>query len=132
MEGEERNEQELKDSTKRFALQVIKLVESLPNTIAGRAIGNELVSSVTFVGANYRAAFRSRSMSEFVAKIGIMAEKADETAFWMEIIADVGFPKESRTLPLRKEAEELTAIFIASGRTAKSNIAQSKISNPKS
>ena len=84
------------------------------------------------MGANYRAAFRSRSMSEFVAKIGIMAEKADETAFWMEIIADVGFPKESRTLPLRKEAEELTAIFIATGRTAKSNIAQSKISNPKS
>ena len=84
------NEQELKERTKRFALRVIALVDALPKTTAGRAIGNQLVRSGTSVGANYRAACRGRSKAEFAAKIGTVAEEADESAFWMELIMEAG------------------------------------------
>ena len=82
------NEVELKARTKRFGLRVMKLVDALPNTMAGRAIGSQLVRSGTSVGANYRAACRSRSKAEFIAKIGVVAEEADESAFWLELITD--------------------------------------------
>lgn len=125
------NEQELKNRTKQFALRVIKLVEALPRTTAGRAIGNQLIRSGTSVGANYRAACRSRSRAEFVAKIGTVAEEADESAFWMELIMEAGLQEESRVKLLHQEANELTAIFTASGRTAKTSNPQSTIRNPK-
>ena len=125
------NEQELKGRTKQFGLRVMKLVASLPETSAGRAIGNQLVRSGTSVGANYRAACRSRSKAEFVAKIGIVAEEADESAFWLEMIMEGGLLKPDLVTALHQEAEELTAIFTASGRTAKQNNQQSKIGNQK-
>lgn len=125
------DEQELKDRTKQFALRVIKLVEALPGTTAGRAIGNQLIRSGTSVGANYRAACRGRSKAEFIAKIGIVAEEADESAFWMELIMEAGLMKAELVLPLQREANELAAIFTASGRTAKANNPQSKIGNQK-
>lgn len=125
------DEQELKDRTKRFALRIIKLVEALPKTVAGRAIGNQLVRSGTSVGANYRATCRSRSKAEFVAKIGTVAEEADESAFWLELIIEAGLVKSELTFPLHREAEELTAIFTASCRTAKANNPHSTIKNPK-
>jgi four helix bundle protein len=125
------NEQELKGRTKPFGLRVMKLVASLPETSAGRAIGNQLVRSGTSVGANYRAACRSRSKAEFVAKIGIVAEEADESAFWLEMIMEGGLLKPDLVTALHQEAEELTAIFTASGRTAKQNNQQSKIGNQK-
>lgn len=125
------NEQELKDRTKRFALRVIKLVEGLPETSAGRTIGKQLVRSGTSVGANYRAACRSRSKAEFVAKIGIVAEEADESAFWMELIMESSLLKPALVTPLHQEADELTAIFTASGRTAKANNQQSTIRDQK-
>ena len=124
------NEEDLKARTKQFALRVMKLVSALPQTTAGRAIGSQLVRSGTSVGANYRAACRSRSKAEFVAKIGIVAEEADESAFWLELIVDGELMKHDLVMPLHKEAEELTAIFTASGRTAKQNNRQSKIKNP--
>jgi len=74
------DEQALKDRTKQFGLRILKLVDALPKTIAGRAIGNQLVRSGTSVGANYRASCRSRSKAEFIAKIGIVTEEADETS----------------------------------------------------
>jgi four helix bundle protein len=125
------NEKDLKDRTKQFALRVMKLVDTLPHTAAGRAIGNQLVRSGTSVGANYRAACRSRSKAEFVAKIGTVAEEADESAFWLELIVDGGLLKSELVTALYQEAEELTAIFTASGRTAKLNNQQSKIKNQK-
>lgn len=125
------NEQELKERTKRFALRVIALVDALPKTTAGRAIGNQLVRSGTSVGANYRAACRGRSKAEFAAKIGTVAEEADESAFWMELIMEAGLLKADLVEPLHQEADELTAIFTASARTAKVNNQQSKIQNPK-
>ena len=124
------NEQELKARTKQFGLRVMNLVAALPETTTGRAIGNQLVRSGTSVGANYRAACRSRSKAEFIAKIGTVAEEADESAFWLELIMDGGLLKPDLVVPLHQEAEELTAIFTASGRTAKQNNQQSKIRNP--
>jgi len=108
------DEQELKDRTKQFSLRVMILVAALPNTVAGRAIGNQLVRSGTSVGANYRAACRGRSKAEFIAKLGTVEEGADESAFRMELLMDNGLLKEELVQGLHKEAEELTAIMAAS------------------
>lgn len=115
------NENELKTRTKQFGLRVMNLVAVLPKTAAGRSIGSQLVRSGTSVGANYRAACRSRSKAEFIAKIGVVVEEADESAFWLELIMDGGILKPELVSPLHEEAEELTAIFAASCRTAKTN-----------
>jgi four helix bundle protein len=125
------NEQELKARTKQFGLRVMNLVVALPETSAGRAIGNQLVRSGTSVGANYRAACRSRSKAEFIAKVGTVAEEADESAFWLEMIMEGELLKNELVIALHREAEELAAIFTASGRTAKYNNQQSTIRNPK-
>jgi four helix bundle protein len=125
------NEQELKARTKQFGLRVMNLVDALPKTTTGRAIGNQLIRSGTSVGANYRAACRSRSKAEFIAKIGTVAEEADESAFWLELIMDGGLLNLELVTPLHQEAEELTAIFTASGRTAKENNPKSTIRNSK-
>lgn len=115
------NENELKTRTKQFGLRVMNLVTVLPKTTDGRAIGSQLVRSGTSVGANYRAACRSRSKAEFIAKIGVVVEEADESAFWLELIMDGGILKPELVSPLHEEAEDLTAIFAASCRTAKTN-----------
>lgn len=120
------NDVELKARTKQFALKIMKLAGALPETANGRAIGNQLIRSGTSVGANYRAACRARSKAEFISKIGIVEEEADESAFWLELIIESSLMDEKTVLPLHKEAEELTAIFTASGRTAKSKIPNSK------
>ena len=113
-------ETELKQRTKQFALRVIKLVTSLPNTKVGRAIGTQLVRSGTSVGANYRAACRGRSKPEFISKLGIVEEEADESAYWMELIIDASLLPKDRVASLHQEACELTAIMAASRITAKS------------
>ena len=79
---------ELKQRTKQFALRVLKLVEALPNNLQGRAVGGQLVRAGTSVGSNYRAACRGRSRAEFAAKLGIVEEEADESAFWLELIIE--------------------------------------------
>jgi len=112
---------EMKGRVKRFAMSVIDVVEALPNTTAGRAIGNQLVRAGTSTGANYRAACRARSTAEFIAKIGNVEEEVDESAWWLELILDRGLLAADRVLPVLREAEELTAIFTATGRTAKRN-----------
>jgi len=114
------NEQELKDRTKQFGLRIMKLVDALPNTTSGRAIGNQLIRSGTSVGANYRSACRGRSKAEFISKLGIVIEEADECGFWLELIMEGSLLSEKQVEPLHKEADELTAIFIASVRTSKS------------
>ena len=113
------NKEELKSRTKRFALRVINLVEALPKTVTGRAIGNQLVRCGTGVGANYRASCRARSRAEFIAKIGIVEEEADESAFWMELIIERKLLSAAKVQPLLKEANELVAIMAASRISAK-------------
>jgi four helix bundle protein len=125
------NKEELKARTKRFALRVMKLVDALPKTVSGRAIGNQLVRSGTGVGSNYRASCRARSRAEFIAKIGIVEEEADESAFWMELIIDGGLLSARKVEALLKEANELVAIMVSSRISAKRG-KQSAIANRKS
>jgi four helix bundle protein len=84
---------DLKKRTKQFALRILKLVAALPNTVQGRAIGGQLVRAGTSVGSNLRAACRGRSKAEFIAKLGIVEEEADESAYWMELIIEDELPK---------------------------------------
>jgi four helix bundle protein len=112
------DEKELKARTKKFALRVIKLVGALPKTVEGRAIGSQLIRSGTSVGANYRAACRGRSKPDFVAKLGIVEEEADASAFWMELIIESDMMKRELVDPLLQEANELVAIMTASRKSA--------------
>src|SRR5580765_106653 len=112
---------ELQDRTKRFALRVLGLIDRLPNTIGGRVLANQLARSATSVGANYRAACRSRSRAEFAAKLGIVAEEADETVYWLEMLRDAKLIPEGKLSELLKEANELTAIFTAGRRSSSRN-----------
>lgn len=105
--------------TKRFALRVLKLVAALPRTAEGRAVANQLVRSGTSVGANYRAARRARSKAEFVAKLGVVEEEADEACYWLEIIIEGGMLPPTRVQPLLDEASELVAIFVQAKKTAR-------------
>jgi four helix bundle protein len=109
---------ELLDRTKAFGLRVLKLVDHLPRTTSGRAIGNQLIRSGTSIGANYRAACRSRPRAEFASKIGVVAEEADETVYWLQLIRDGDLLSTQQVAALLKEADELTAIFTAGRRTS--------------
>lgn len=114
------NKEELKNRTKRFALAIIKLVNELPNNKAGNTIGNQLIRSGTSVAANYRSACRARSDADFISKITIVEEESDESLFWLEMIEESGLIANIETLnALKKEADELTAIFTAAGRTSR-------------
>ena len=112
---------DLKARTKQFALRVIKLVDALPRTIQGRAVANQIIRSATSVAANYRAACRAWSRAEFIAKIGVVEEEADETAFWLELIIDSALLTETRVRPLLTESGELVAIMAASRKSALGN-----------
>lgn len=115
------NEDDLKIRTKRFALRTLKLVEALPNTISGRAVGGQMVRSGTSVAANYRAACKARSKAEFISKLGIVEEESDESAFWLEMIMDSELMSKSLIENLHREATEITAIIASSRMTAKKN-----------
>jgi four helix bundle protein len=124
--------EDLKNRTKLFALRILKLAAALPSTIEGRAIKGQLVRAGTSVGANYRAACRGRSKAEFIAKIGVVEEEADESAFWLELIIEGDLLSENRVKPLLDEANELTRIMassrISASRKARAN-RQSAIGN---
>jgi four helix bundle protein len=117
---------ELQQRTKDFALRVLNLIEHLPNSIGGRVLANQLARSATSVGANYRAACRARSRAEFASKVGTVAEEADESLYWLELIQVGDFVPEKRIASLVSEADELTAIF-TSGRRSASRPQPSKI-----
>ena len=112
------NADELKKRTKQFALRILKLVAALPNTVQGRTIGGQLARAGTSVGANYRAACRSRSKAEFIAKIGVVEEEADESCYWLELIIAGDLLKKDLVQPLLDEANELTRIMGKSRITA--------------
>ena len=126
------NEREMIARTKRFALRIMKLVDALPKTIQGRAIGNQIMRSGTSVAANYRAACRARSKAEFIAKLGTVEEEADETTFWLELIVEGGLLTAIQVDSLATEAGELVAITAASKKTASGRLARSQIANRKS
>ena len=115
------NQNELKQRTKDFALRVITLSGALPNNTVGRVINYQLVKCGTSVAANYRAACRGRSKAEFHSKLEIVLEEADESAFWLELIIESGVLPAVKIDSLLKEANELTAIFATSCKTARNN-----------
>ncbi|MGD0349947.1 MAG: four helix bundle protein [Verrucomicrobiota bacterium] len=116
------NPTELKARTKTFALRIIKLTRAIPkNDDAGRVIAKQIVRSGTSVAANYRASCRARSPAEFIAKIGTVEEEADETALWLELLVEAGIMPVRKLSPLLQEANELTAIMVASRKTASGN-----------
>ena len=125
------NETALKQRTKKFAKAIINLCRILPNNREGRLIGDQLFRSGTSVAANYRAACRGRSKAEFISKLAIVVEEADEAQFWLELIKEMNVSNDQTVIELIKEADELVAIFVASIKTTKSNL-QSKIQNQKS
>ena len=111
--------EELRDRTKKFALRIIRLFRSLPKGTDAQVIGKQLLRCGTSVGANYRAVCRSRSKAEFVARMGVVAEEADESIFWLELLEESSVIPASRLSELLKEAWELTAISTKSLVTAK-------------
>jgi len=112
---------DLKIRTKAFALNIIKLVKSMPEDRIGRVLGNQILRSGTSVAANYRSACKARSKADFISKITIVEEEADETTLWLELIMESDILNNDFTKSLHKEANELTAIFTSSGKTAKEN-----------
>ena len=114
-------EKELKIRTRKFAIEVLNFIDLLPNRKSANIISNQLGRSASSVAANYRAACRARSHNEFISKIGIVEEEADESTFWLDIIPETNNADKIIVDPLLKEARELTAIFTAASKTAKSN-----------
>ena len=113
--------QELQERTKTFALRVIKLVDSLPKKRSADILGTQLLRSSTSVAVNYRAACRARSQAEFIAKMGVVEEESDESTGWIELIADAGLISRAKVESLLQESNELTAITVASIKTARQN-----------
>jgi four helix bundle protein len=111
-------EDDLKKRTKLFALRILKLVAALPKTVAGRTIGGQLARSGTSVAANYRAACRARSKAEFISRLGVVEEEADESALWLELIIEGELMKKGLVQPLWNEADELVAIMTSSRKSA--------------
>ena len=113
------DQSDLRVRTKQFALRILRLYRALPTKDEARILGKQLLRSGTSVGANYRAACRAQSRAEFIAKLGIVLEEADETLFWLELLLEAGIVSHERLDTLVKEAQELTSIFVTSLCTAK-------------
>jgi four helix bundle protein len=111
---------ELKRRSHEFTVRIIELYRALPKTEEARVIGRQLLRSATSMASNYRAVCRSRSSAEFVAKMGIVVEEADETLFWIELLGDSRIVSEEVLAPYKRESIELLSIFAASYRTARS------------
>ena len=112
------NREELTERTKKFAHRCVKLAMALPETALGRHLRRQLIRCSTSVAANYRATCLSQSKANFIAKLSIVLEETDETAFWLEFIIDEKMLKKNIVEPLLSEAIELTAIFASSRMTA--------------
>lgn len=115
------NKEDLKRRTKDYALRIIKLVSSLPKTREGRIIGDQLLKSGTSTAANYRAACRSRSKAEFIAKLGTVIEESDESLFWLEIIVESGMIKKELVEQLLKETDEIISIMVSTRKSSIKN-----------
>jgi four helix bundle protein len=115
------NPTELKERTTRFAVRVLKLADALPTTASGRTVANQVARSGCSVAANYRAALRGKSRADFIHKITIVLDEADETGLWLEITERAELLPPKRLIALKNEAEELTKIFNATRTTARNH-----------
>jgi len=112
---------ELQKRTQKFAVNIIKFTETLPNRRAINVLSNQLLRSSTSIGTNYRAACKGKSPADFINKIVISEEEADESIYWLDLMIESELVDSAHLAPLKKEATELTAIFTAIGKTAKEN-----------
>ena len=119
----------LKERTQNLALRIIKLVESLPNTQTAHIVGKQLLRCGTSVGANYRAACRGRSRADFISKLGIVEEEADEAIYWIEILIKSDLVKQSKVENLLDETRQILAIVISSINTARGGKREEKEKN---
>jgi four helix bundle protein len=110
-----------KKRTKAYALRVITVVESLPDTHTGRVINNQLLRCATSVGANYRAAARAKSRADFISKMGTVEEECDESLYWMELLIEADLVDVGRLEDLMAEGNEILAMVVSSIRTARAN-----------
>ncbi len=117
-------EGELKDRLRRFGSRIMRLADALPPRRSADVIGRQLIRCGTSVGANYRAACRAKSAADFINKLAIAEEEADESAYWLSLLADSGLIAERRLSALRLEADELVAILVASIKTARARANQ--------
>ena len=113
------NETQMKLRTREFALRIIRLIEALPSGRSADVLGKQLLRAATSVGANYRAARRARSRAEFISKLAVVEEEADECGYWLDLLGASGVVKPSRLAQLSKESDELTAIIVATIVSAK-------------
>jgi four helix bundle protein len=113
--------EDLKKRTKAFALRVIKLADTLPRERSADIIGRQLLRCATSVGANYRSACRAKSTADFIAKMTIVEEEADESLYWMELLAESNWVPQGKLTDLMKEADEIVSIIVASVKTARSH-----------
>jgi four helix bundle protein len=121
------DEQEFKGRTKRAALRIIRLVEALPKTKTALTIGGQLLRCGTSVGANYRAACRGKSPADVIAKLGIVEEEADESIYWLDLLAEAKILPEPRLRPLMDEMDEILRMTVASIKTLRARNPKSKI-----
>jgi four helix bundle protein len=112
---------DLRDRTKRFAVKVFDLIDEIPQSPKGRVVQTQLAKAASSAAANYRAAQRSRSGADFISKLSIALEEIDETAFWLEFLPDTRLSSGESVTPLLREADELSAIFMATRKTARAN-----------
>jgi four helix bundle protein len=122
------NEPEFKERTKAAALRVIKLTETLPSRRAADVLARQLLRSSTSIGANYRAACRSRSTADMISRLSVAEEEADETIYWIDLLVDAGLLSLKRVQPLKAEIDEIVAMTVASIKTLR----RRSIQNPKS
>ena len=113
---------QLKNRTKEFAIEIVKLSELLPNKQIGWTITNQIIRSGTSVAANYRAVCRAKSDKDFISKMETVIEEADETLFWLELINELDLITNKDFSDLQKEANELIAIFVSSVKTVKNRL----------
>ncbi len=116
--------EELKFRTRQYSITILNLVESLPYTSSSKVVSYQIAKSGTSIGANYRAVCRARSDREFISKMEIVLEEADETLFWLEIIAEKKWVDKSIIDAVWKEGNELTSIFVSSLKTVKAKISK--------
>ena len=118
--------EDLKERTQRFSVRIMNMVEHLPETRSSKVIASQILRSSSSVGANYRAARRSKSGRDFINKLKIVEEETDETLYWLELIEQAKILDPKKLEDLTKEANELLAIFVTSIKTAKGNLAKTK------
>lgn len=118
---------ELRTRTKLFALRIIRLYRALPHTGDAEVLGKQLLRSGTSIGANYRAACIARSRKEFMSKLGIVVEEADETVYWLELIVESGIMTLKKCTDILQEAIELAKIMSVARSTVRKNDRMKKI-----